>query len=59
MGKMHKEIAKYLVQAGEDEDTNDENIIKVNYTDCILFSENWVDIFRTFSSLLPRLIFLL
>ncbi|XP_057306668.1 DENN domain-containing protein 10-like [Hydractinia symbiolongicarpus] len=28
MGKMHKDIAKYLVQASEDEDTNDEDIIK-------------------------------
>ena len=29
MGKMHKEIAKFLIQASEDENMADEDIIKV------------------------------
>ena len=30
MGKMHKEIAKYLVEASEDENIIDEDIIRVS-----------------------------
>lgn len=31
MGKMHKEIAKFLTQSTENEDVADEDIIKVSY----------------------------
>lgn len=31
MGKMHKEIAKFLTQSAEDEDVADEDIIKVGH----------------------------
>ena len=30
MGKMHKEIAKFLIQSSEDENVADEDILKVS-----------------------------
>jgi len=38
MGKMHKEIAKFLIQSSEDENMADEDIIKVFAVSCV-----WVE----------------
>ena len=39
MGKMHKEIAKFLTQSAENEDVADEDIIKVGrFTICHIHS---------------------
>ena len=36
MGKMHKEIAKFLMQSAENEDVADDDIIKVNKENSIV-----------------------